>query len=246
MRRICASRFRLRWHSIHPLMAARRDRGSVDATAACGTSCALRPRLPQGSGAIRFGRGHADRTRSFLAGCRSSCGAWRKLCYQRRFRSILCEFDLLLAPTVPCVAWPLVQLGPKMIGGKEASPRAHAAFTPFVNHARLPAISIPCGRDASGLPFGIQIIARRGQDRLSLRAAKRIEYETVSVWAKADVGGSLRSWRWTHTLALGRWPFQSHSIVDSAPLSQEKAKQRRAQFHRTTHQRSPMLRKCLL
>jgi aspartyl-tRNA(Asn)/glutamyl-tRNA(Gln) amidotransferase subunit A len=96
------------------------------------------------------------------------------------FAAFFCEFDLLLAPTVPCVAWPLVQLGPKMIGGKQASPRAHAAFTPFVNHARLPAISIPCGHDASGLPFGIQIIARRGQDRLLLRAAKRIEYEIAS------------------------------------------------------------------
>jgi aspartyl-tRNA(Asn)/glutamyl-tRNA(Gln) amidotransferase subunit A len=93
------------------------------------------------------------------------------------FADFFCEFDLLLAPTVPCVAWPLVQLGPKVIGGKEANPRAHAAFTPFVNHARLPAISIPCGRDASGLPFGIQIIAQRGRDWMLLRAAMRIEDE---------------------------------------------------------------------
>ncbi len=93
------------------------------------------------------------------------------------FAAFFCEFDLLLAPTVPCVAWPLMQLGPKMIGGKEVSPRTHAAFTPFVNHARLPAISIPCGRDASGLPFGLQIIARRGRDRMLLRAAMRIEAE---------------------------------------------------------------------
>jgi hypothetical protein len=34
-----------------------------------------------------------------------------------------------------------------------------------------------------GLPFGIQIIARRGQDRLLLRAAKRIEYEIASMIA---------------------------------------------------------------
>jgi aspartyl-tRNA(Asn)/glutamyl-tRNA(Gln) amidotransferase subunit A len=93
------------------------------------------------------------------------------------FAAFFCEFDLLLAPTVPCVAWPLVQLGPKMIGGKQVSPRTHAAFTPFVNHARLPAISIPCGRDASGLPFGLQIIARRGRDRMLLRAAMRTEAE---------------------------------------------------------------------
>lgn len=93
------------------------------------------------------------------------------------FAEFFCEFDLLLAPTVPCVAWPLAQLGPKVIGGEEVSPRAHAVFTPFVNHARLPAISIPCGRDASGLSFGIQIIARRGRDRMLLHAAMRIEAE---------------------------------------------------------------------
>jgi aspartyl-tRNA(Asn)/glutamyl-tRNA(Gln) amidotransferase subunit A len=93
------------------------------------------------------------------------------------FAEFFSEFDLLLAPTVPCVAWPLAQLGPKVIGGKDVNPRAHAAFTPFVNHARLPAITIPCGCDGSGLPFGIQIIARRGRDRLLLRAAMRIEEE---------------------------------------------------------------------
>lgn len=93
------------------------------------------------------------------------------------FAGFFCEFDLLLAPTVPCFAWPLTQLGPSMIGGKQAGPRSHAVFTPFVNHARLPAISIPCGEDSNGLPFGLQIIARRGADRLLLRAAKQIERE---------------------------------------------------------------------
>ena len=91
------------------------------------------------------------------------------------FAALFTEVDLLLAPTVPCVAWPLTRLGPDMIGGRAASPRAHAVFTPFVNHARLPAISIPCGTDAVGLPFGLQLIARRGQDRTLLRAAQHIE-----------------------------------------------------------------------
>ncbi|RXT50173.1 amidase [Bradyrhizobium betae] len=91
------------------------------------------------------------------------------------FAAFFTEVDLLLTPTVPCVAWPFAQLGPDMIGGRPASPRGHAVFTPFVNHARLPAISIPCGTDANGLPFGLQIIARRGQDRSLLRAAGHIE-----------------------------------------------------------------------
>ena len=91
------------------------------------------------------------------------------------FAAFLTEVDLLLAPTVPCLAWPFTQLGPDMIGGRPASPRAHAVFTPFVNHARLPAISIPCGADAHGLPFGLQILTRRGQDRTLLRATRHIE-----------------------------------------------------------------------
>lgn len=93
------------------------------------------------------------------------------------FAGFFTESDLLLAPTVPCVAWPFTQLGPRVIGGREVLPRGHAVFTPFVNHARLPAISIPCGQDAKGLPFGLQIIAGRGRDRLLLRAAEAIERE---------------------------------------------------------------------
>jgi len=91
------------------------------------------------------------------------------------FAAFLCDIDLLLAPTVPCLAWPLSQPGPTTIGGKAASPRGHAVFTPFVNHARVAAISIPCGTSPDGLPFGLQIIARRGQDRTLLRAAQQIE-----------------------------------------------------------------------
>jgi aspartyl-tRNA(Asn)/glutamyl-tRNA(Gln) amidotransferase subunit A len=93
----------------------------------------------------------------------------------KAFAAFFGEIDLLLTPTVPCVAWPLTQLGPDMIGGKAVSPRAHAVFTPFVNHARLPAISIPCGTDRRGLPFGLQIIAARGRDRTLLGAAQAIE-----------------------------------------------------------------------
>lgn len=79
--------------------------------------------------------------------------------------------DLLLTLTTPCAAWPLTQLGPTQIGGAPAGPRAHAALTPLVNHALLPAISIPCGTDPRGLPFGLQVIGPRFSDDLLLAAA---------------------------------------------------------------------------
>ncbi|WP_315753675.1 MULTISPECIES: amidase [unclassified Bradyrhizobium] len=93
----------------------------------------------------------------------------------RAFASFFTQAGVLLAPTVPCVAWPFTQLGPSKIGGKSASPRAHAVFTPYANHAGVPAISIPCGTNVHGLPFGLQLIAARGCDRLLLDVAADAE-----------------------------------------------------------------------
>ncbi|MGE0004126.1 MAG: amidase [Parvibaculaceae bacterium] len=82
-------------------------------------------------------------------------------------------FDFLLSPTTPCPAWPLEDLGPRMIGGRTVGPRGHAVFTPFVNHAFCPAISQPV--PAPGLPVGLQIVAPRFRDRAVLDLAARVE-----------------------------------------------------------------------
>jgi aspartyl-tRNA(Asn)/glutamyl-tRNA(Gln) amidotransferase subunit A len=87
----------------------------------------------------------------------------------------LARFDLLICPTTPCVAWRNDRLGPEKIEGKSVEPRAHAVFTPFVNHAMAAAISIPCGSGRDGLPVGLQAIAARGRDRQLLAAAEEIE-----------------------------------------------------------------------
>ena len=84
-------------------------------------------------------------------------------------------FDLLVTPTTPCVAWPHDRLGPAEIDGCPVDDRAHAAFTPFVNHALGCAISIPCGTDRQGLPIGLQIIGPRFADRRVLALARAAE-----------------------------------------------------------------------
>ncbi len=94
---------------------------------------------------------------------------------KRRLAAFFGDYDLLLCPTAPCVAWGADRLGPTHIGGCEVPSRGHAVFTPFFNHALTPAISIPCGRGRDGLPIGLQMIAKRGADRLVLRAAKEAE-----------------------------------------------------------------------
>lgn len=83
--------------------------------------------------------------------------------------------DAAIGPTTPCAAWPVEKLGPETIAGVPVGPRGHAFFTPLFNHARQPAISIPCGFDPAGLPLGLQIVMPRGRDRQLLTLAARIE-----------------------------------------------------------------------
>ncbi len=97
------------------------------------------------------------------------------LLVRRALAAFFADHDLLLAPTVPCTAWPWTELGPKQIGGVDVPPRGHAVFTPLINHATAPAISIPCGRASNGLPIGLQIIGPRGADHRVLAAARAAE-----------------------------------------------------------------------
>lgn len=97
------------------------------------------------------------------------------LAIRRAAGALFTTYDLLLCPTAPCVAWSADRLGPAEIGGVAVGPRGHAVFTPFFNHALLPAISIPCGRGRGGLPVGLQLIGRRAYDWTVIGAAADAE-----------------------------------------------------------------------
>jgi len=92
-------------------------------------------------------------------------------------------YDLLLCPTAPVVAWRLGELGPAVIGGRPAGPRGHAAFTPLLNAAGLPACSVPAGT-VRGLPVGLQVAGPRFEDARVLQAAAWFERD-----ARASVAG---------------------------------------------------------
>jgi aspartyl-tRNA(Asn)/glutamyl-tRNA(Gln) amidotransferase subunit A len=83
--------------------------------------------------------------------------------------------DFAIGPTTPCCAWPVELSAPPTIDGKPVGGRGHAVFTPLFNHARQPAISIPCGVNREGLPIGLQIVGPRFADFRVLDIAARIE-----------------------------------------------------------------------
>ena len=73
-------------------------------------------------------------------------------------------------------AWPKHAIYPARIDGREVRSyvdwvRITYAIT-LINH---PCISIPCGVDEHGIPFGLQLVAPRHRDTFLLQAAMALE-----------------------------------------------------------------------
>ena len=90
------------------------------------------------------------------------------------------EFDLLLTPTLATLPFPVDQLGPTEINGKEVNPLLGWILTYPFNLTGHPAASVPCGW-VEGLPVGMQVVGRRFSERLILRAC--LSFESLRPWS---------------------------------------------------------------
>jgi aspartyl-tRNA(Asn)/glutamyl-tRNA(Gln) amidotransferase subunit A len=101
----------------------------------------------------------------------------------REFAAALQSVDAILAPTTPAAA---PRIGEKLLslGGEEEPVRgALLRLNRPANLTGLPAISIPCGFTRAGLPIGLQLIGRRGDELGLLRIA--LLYEQAQDWHRA-------------------------------------------------------------
>ena len=89
------------------------------------------------------------------------------------FLDALSDVDVLVAPTLPVTA-------PEIPGPKVETPNPLTRFTYPGNMAGLPALSLPCGFDAAGLPIGLQITGRPFDEATVLRAGRA--YERATEW----------------------------------------------------------------
>jgi Asp-tRNA(Asn)/Glu-tRNA(Gln) amidotransferase A subunit family amidase len=94
---------------------------------------------------------------------------WRELC------SVFERYDLLLCPTTATSAFPIDAGPPAHIDGKSVNGLLGWFLTYPFNMTGNPAASIPCGVDANGLPIGMQVVGRRFDDALVLRACRAFE-----------------------------------------------------------------------
>jgi aspartyl-tRNA(Asn)/glutamyl-tRNA(Gln) amidotransferase subunit A len=107
----------------------------------------------------------------------------------RLYRQVQAWFetcDIVAMPTLSRTALPIDQdfFGPIEIDG-EPVPNLRAAWYPYTMPFNLtgnPAVSLPCGFDAAGLPIAIQLVGRCGEDATLLRAAAA--FERAKPWAR--------------------------------------------------------------
>ena len=98
--------------------------------------------------------------------------------FDRAARRLLQDVDLLAGPSEPVTAPPLLQqqvlAGEREIG----TVAALTQYTRPYNITGFPAISVPCGFSAEGMPIGLQLAGRPFDEETVLRAAHAYEQST--------------------------------------------------------------------
>ncbi len=95
---------------------------------------------------------------------------------QRRWLKFFSGFDFVLAPAISVTPRPWSELYPARIDGRTLDSYYHWLALAYAGTlAGHPCLSLPVGLDAAGMPFGLQVIGRPGEDASLLSAAGALE-----------------------------------------------------------------------
>ncbi|MXW38678.1 MAG: amidase [Acidobacteria bacterium] len=101
------------------------------------------------------------------------------------FAQLLEEVDLLVAPSTPAGAPPA---GEPLATSEDIRPGLIRLVGPF-NFTGLPALSVPAGLDAPGMPLGAQLVGGPGQDFAVIRVAAWLEASGAIPMRQPSLGG---------------------------------------------------------
>lgn len=93
-------------------------------------------------------------------------------------RSAFAKADVIITPTVPIPAPRIDKIQDPWGNDSEPAVAALGRFTRFFNIVGLPAISVPCGFTAEGLPVGMQIAGKVFDEATVLSVAHAYEQDT--------------------------------------------------------------------
>jgi aspartyl-tRNA(Asn)/glutamyl-tRNA(Gln) amidotransferase subunit A len=98
---------------------------------------------------------------------------------RRRFQAEVAEYfrdvDVLLTPSTAVPAFAAEGPMPTQVNGVDVEAPMSVPFTMLANLSWAPAVSVPAGLTAAGLPVGLQIVGRRFADDVVLRLARLSE-----------------------------------------------------------------------
>jgi amidase len=94
----------------------------------------------------------------------------------RRFLEFMADYDVLLCPAMAVPPFPHAQLYVEAINGERLRTYFHwMALAYGLTLVAHPVACIPCGRDHTAMPFGIQVCGRRYGDERTLAIAAALE-----------------------------------------------------------------------
>jgi Asp-tRNA(Asn)/Glu-tRNA(Gln) amidotransferase A subunit family amidase len=100
----------------------------------------------------------------------------------RSFLEFMEGYDALICPAMSVPPFPHGQLHPTHINGQPLRTYFHwLALAYGLTLTAHPVVCIPCGRDHTGMPFGIQICGKRGGDQRVLSIAAQLERDLQGI-----------------------------------------------------------------
>lgn len=110
---------------------------------------------------------------------------------------VLSRVDVLITPTNATPAYSLdepevlLKGGPVNVESANGQSRVTTRLTVPFNALGLPAVSVPCGVAANGMPIGLQIAGRHFEDQVVLRAAAAYERQAGPGYLRPPVATSV-------------------------------------------------------
>jgi len=94
----------------------------------------------------------------------------------RRWQGFFAGYDVIISPAITISPRPWTELFPREIDGVPTKSYFHwLALAYAVTLPGHPAVCLPVGRDAAGMPFGLQIVGPHGGDAFVLGVAQALE-----------------------------------------------------------------------